>query len=131
MRISSILALGLCLAAAGCETVEGGGDGYLTHSDHRLTAPERAAVETGMRNYLKVPTSVTGLQSSYQLSDGSVVVCGYASGMVQGKWTAPSIFAGTLNKTTGFSPLRIPGKGKDPNRIAAVRAYCQAEQINI
>lgn len=118
--------------ATGCETIDGGGDGYLTHSNHRLTAAERAAVEAGMRNYLKVPVTLSGLKSSYRLSDGSIAVCGYVSGR-SGRATAPALFAGTLAapSSASFMPLKIPGKGQDPQRIATVRAHCQAEQINI
>lgn len=131
MRISSNLALCLCLAAAGCETMDGGGDGYLTHSDHRLTAAERAAVDARMRSYIKVPVTLSGLQASYRMSTGTVSVCGYASGLVRGRWTTPAIFAGTIDGAGRFTPLNVPGQGKDPKRVAAVRAHCQAEQINI
>ena len=130
MRILPIAVLGLCLGAAGCETIDEGGDGYLTHSEHRLTGTERAAVEAGMRNYLKVPIALSGLKSSYRLSNGAVAVCGYVSGQSGGTSTLPSLFAGTL-LAGRFVPLKTPGKGQDPQRIATVRAHCQAEQISI
>lgn len=128
MRISSIAALCLSLAAAGCETIDG--DGYLTHSSHRLNAAERAAVQAGMNAYLRVPVSLSGLRASYRLDGGAIAVCGYASGQVGGKATPPAIFAGSLIGGR-FSPLRVPGKGQDPQRIATVRAFCQAEQVSI
>lgn len=133
MRILPLALFGACLAMAGCETLDEGGDGYLTHSHHRLTSSERAAVETGMRNYLKVPVSLNGLKSSYRLSNGAVAVCGYVSGHSGGKASPPALFAGTLAAagSSSFVPLRIPGKGQDPQRIATVRAFCQAEQISI
>lgn len=129
--LAPVLLAGLVLA--GCETMDGGGDGYLTHSDHRLTSSERTAVEAGLRNYLKVPVSVSGLKTSYRLSDGGVVICGYVVGQVRGRAAPPALFSGTLAApgSASFTPLRVPGKGQDPQRIAAVRAFCQAEQINI
>lgn len=119
------------LSAAGCTTA--GDDGYITHSEHNLTASERAAVDRAMRNYLKVPVSISGLQSSYDLQTGSVVVCGYVSGNVGGRPTPPSLFAGTLQSpgSADFVPLKVSGKGQDPQRIATVRAFCQAGQVSI
>lgn len=130
MRILPIAMLGLCLGAAGCETIDDGGDGYLTHSEHRLTASERSAVESRMASHVKVPVTLSGLKSSYRLSTGTVAVCGYVSGLSGGKWTSPTVFGGTL-AAGRFTPFNAPGQGKDPQRIAAVRAYCQAEQISI
>lgn len=131
MRMMTMAMLCASLLVAGCETMDEGG-GYLTHSEHRLTASERAAVQAGMHSYLKVPVSVSGLKSSYRLSDGAVAVCGYVTGQSGGKSTMPSLFAGTLASRGGaFTPLRIPGQGQDPRRIATVRAFCQAEQIGI
>ena len=62
------------LGAAGCTTA--GGDGYITHSEHDLTSSERVAVDRAMRNYLKVPVSISGLQSSYDLETTNVVAAG-------------------------------------------------------
>ncbi|HEY6632986.1 MAG TPA: hypothetical protein VIZ90_16170 [Rhizobiaceae bacterium] len=123
-------ALMCAVLASGCETIDESGGGYLTHSSHRLTAQERASVETGMRAYLKVPVAFSGLSASYRLADGGVAVCGYVSGSISGKSTPPSLFGGTLLGSS-FVPLRVPGKGQDAQRIAAVRAFCQSEQINI
>lgn len=133
MKNMPIAALCVCLAAAGCETMEEGGSGYLTHSEHRLTSAERAGIQAAMSSYVRTPVSLSGLRASYRLSNGTVAVCGYVSGLGGGKSTLPSLFAGTLAgpDSTSFTPLRVPGKGQDPQRIATVRAYCQAEQINI
>ncbi|MEW9838656.1 hypothetical protein [Mesorhizobium marinum] len=76
---------------------------------------------------------MSGLHASYRLADGRVAVCGYVSGRSGGKATSPALFAGSLAApgSRNFTPLRVPGKGQDTQRIATVRAYCQAEQINI
>lgn len=127
MRKALIPLLLVSLGIAGCETTDGG-SGYLTHSDHRLSASERAAVGTAMENYLRVPVTVSGLKASYDLNAGTVAVCGH----VAGRGTAPVPFAGTLSApgSRHFVPLRTPGKGKDQQRIATVRAFCQAAHIN-
>ncbi len=127
MRKINLIALFAAIVASGCETT---GDGYLTHSDHRLTGSERAAVQAGMDSYFKAPVSLSNLKATYRLSDGSIPVCGYVTAQVGGKTSPPALFAGTLSGS-GFSPLRIPGKGQDPQRIATVRAFCSAEQISI
>ena len=117
-----------CLALSGCETT--GGDGYITHSDHNLTAPERAAVTSAMQSYLKVPITISGLAASYDLNTSAVIVCGYVSGLVAGKPTPPSIFGGTLSSQS-FMPLKVGGKGQDPQRIATVRAFCRAAHVGV
>ncbi|WP_156465008.1 hypothetical protein [Mesorhizobium sp. Root552] len=126
----SIIPIVICagLALSGCETT--GGDGYITHSDHNLTASERAAVTNAMQNYLKVPVTVSSLKASYDLNTSAVIVCGYVAGLVAGKPTPPSVFGGTLSSQS-FVPLKVGGKGQDPQRIATVRAFCQAAHISI
>lgn len=113
--------------------MDGGGDGYLTHTDHSLTSAERAGVQVAMNGYLKTQASLSGLRTSYRLSDSMVAVCGYVSAVVKGMQSPPAIFAGTFAGpgSTNFVPLRVPGKGQDPQRIATVRAFCHAEQIDI
>lgn len=113
---------------SGCETTDGG-DGYLTHSSHSITAAERAAIQSGMQTYLKIPVSLSALKASYDLNAGSVVICGNVSA----NGTPPVPFAGTLAAPDSgvFVPLRTPGQGRDPARIARVRAFCSAAQISI
>ncbi len=128
----SFLGLALVLmAAAGCVDMEG--DGRLTHSDHRLTAGEKAGIEAGMASYLKGPVQLSGLRAAYNLSDGSVPVCGYVAIMKDGRPTTPALFAGTLTSPAGrtFMPYRAPGAGQDPQRTATVRAFCQSHHIVI
>lgn len=126
----SIIPIVFCagLALSGCETT--GGDGYITHSDHNLTASERAAVTSAMQGYLKVPVTLSGLEASYDLNSSALIVCGYVSGVVAGRPTPPSVFGGTLSGKS-FVPLKVGGKGQDPQRIATVRAFCQAAHISI
>lgn len=83
-----------------------------------------------MQSYLKIPITISGLSASYDLNTSAVIVCGYVSGLVAGKPTPPSIFGGTLSSQS-FVPLRVSGKGQDPQRIATVRAFCQAAHVSI
>lgn len=131
MRYSLPILAAVLLTAAGCVEMEG--DGWLTHSDHRLTGGDKAAVEAGMASYLKGPVQLSDLQASYSLSDGSVPVCGYVSTTKDGRPTMPALFAGTLTSPSGrtFMPCRVPGAGQDPQRIATVRAFCQSHHIAI
>ena len=83
-----------------------------------------------MQSYLKVPITISGLAASYDLNTSAVIVCGYVSVFVAGKPTPPSIFCGTLSSQS-FMPLKVGGKGQDPQRIATVRAFCQAAHVGI
>lgn len=129
MRLLTAIVASAGMLAAGCVEMTGD-DGYLTHTEHTLTAAQRASVQAGMSGYLKVPVQLSGLRASYLLSDGTVPVCGYVSATVNGKTSPPALFAGTLSGGA-FAPYKVPGQGQDPARIATVRAFCQAQHIQI
>ncbi|VDC24718.1 hypothetical protein XINFAN_01278 [Pseudogemmobacter humi] len=129
MRLSFILSPLMVLVCTAC--VDPGGDGVLTHSEHSLTAADRARIEAGMAGYLKTPVQLSGLRSSYGLGDGNVQVCGYVTTVTGGRTPPPALFAGTLLSSGPFVPYRVPGAGQDPQRIAAVQAFCRSQQIEI
>lgn len=131
MRPLMPIVLAITLATAACMEIDTSG-GDISHSEHRLSAAERASVEAGMAGYLKIPVTLSGLKTSYILANGNVAVCGYVSGVVNGKASPPALFGGTLPQGGGmFAPYRVPGQGQDPARIATVRAFCQGQQISI
>ncbi|MDQ2065385.1 hypothetical protein Q9295_03290 [Xinfangfangia sp. CPCC 101601] len=130
MRIIPILAVTAALFTAGCvdemvSDLSVANSATISHTDHKLTTAEQVKIQSGMASYLNTPVVVSGLDASYRLQDGLITVCGYATG-----GGPQSIFAAHLVGGQ-FQPVRIPGKGQDPARIAAVRQYCQANNIRI
>lgn len=125
MRRMTPVALLAAVALAGC--MDEGGDGYITHSDHRLSSAERASIQAGLQQATGEPVAaLSGLQATYVLANGSTAVCGYL--VPAGK--LPSLFGGTI-KNGVFTIFRAPGRGQDPQRIAQVRAFCASQQITI